>query len=100
MVGVDFSDPTAAGALTQCSENLANGPLDFAAWPRLQELVEGLLLAYSECVRSHGVPAFPDPVPSFGGVGGPFDLEEIPFDDPDLEAAVDICGARLSEPTD
>lgn len=97
MVGVDFSDPASVTALAACSDHLVEGALDLSVWPALQESVLDLLSEFSECVRSHGVLTFPDPVRSFTGVGGPFPLEEIPFDDPGLEEAVDVCGSRLVE---
>lgn len=97
MAGVDFGDPAAVDALTECSDLLANGALDLSVWPQLQAQVQQTLEMFSECVRSHGVLTFPDPVRPFLGVGGPFPLEQIPFDDPDLESAVDICGSRVLE---
>lgn len=96
MVGVDFSDTESVQALTDCSESLLGGALDLSVWPRLQENVQELLSEFSECVRAQGVLGFPDPVRSFTGVGGPYPLEEIPFDDPGLESAVELCGSRLA----
>lgn len=94
---VDFADPDAIMALSECSELLARGALDLSIWPRLQEQVQRVLEDFSECVRSHGVINFPDPVRLFGGVGGPYPLDEIPFDNPDLESAVDLCSSRMME---
>jgi len=94
---IDFTDPDAITALGDCSELMANGALDLTIWPRLQQEVQKVLEQFSECVRSHGVVNFPDPLRLFGGVGGPYALDEIPFDDPDLEAAVDICSSRIAE---
>ena len=93
---VDFADPDAIEALGACSELLAGGALDLSIWPRLQQEVQKTLEEFSACVRSHGVANFPDPVRLFGGVGGPYPLDEIPFDNPDLESAVDICSSRLA----
>lgn len=97
LVDVDFSNRAAAEALTSCSDHLASGALDLSAWPGLQGEVQANLSQFSECVRSHGVEGFPDPVRAFSGVGGPFLLDEIPFADPDLETAVSTCRARLLE---
>lgn len=94
---VDFTDADAVVALGDCSELLAEGALDLTIWPRLQQEVQQVLSDFSECVRSHGVVNFPDPVRLFGGVGGPYALEEIPFDDPDLAEAVEICSSRIAE---
>lgn len=97
LADVDFSDSAATEALTMCAELLAAGALDLSVWPELQDEVQAKLSEFSECVRSHGVEAFPDPVRSFTGVGGPFALDEIPYDDPDLEAAVATCRSRLTQ---
>jgi hypothetical protein len=94
---VDFANPDAIAALGDCSELLAEGALDLSIWPQLQEEVQQVLEGFSECVRSHGVVNFPDPVRLFGGVGGPYALDEIPFDDTDLESAVEICSSRITE---
>ena len=94
---VDFTDPDAIAALGDCSELLAEGALDLTIWPNLQGEVQEVLEGFSECVRSHGVVNFPDPVRLFGGVGGPYRLDEIPFGDPALEGAVEICSSRIAE---
>lgn len=92
---VDFSDPESLEALTTCAGHLSTGALDLRDTPELWEDVGRLLAEFSECVRSRGVPTFPDPVPAFAGVGAPFRDVEIPYDDPDLGAAVDVCAERL-----
>ena len=97
LVGVDFGDPGAIESLTECSDLLNDGALDLTIWPQLQETVQAALESFSECVRTHGVLTFPDPVSPFVGIGGPYPLEEIPFEDPDLEAAVAICVERVAE---
>lgn len=94
---VDFTDSDAVAALSECAELLAEGALDLSIWPRLQEGVQTALEEFSQCVRSRGVANFPDPVRLFGGVGGPYPLDEIPFGDPDLDSAVDTCRSRLAE---
>lgn len=96
MAEIDFSDPVATAALATCAEHLAGGPLELSVWPALQEQMQSALTEFSLCVRSQGVVGFPDPVRSFSGVGGPYPLQEIPFEDPDLEMAVEICGSRLA----
>lgn len=97
LVGVDFGDVSAIESLTECSDLLNDGALDLTIWPQLQETVQVTLESFSECVRAHGVLTFPDPVSPFVGVGGPYPLEEIPFEDPDLEGAVAICAERVVE---
>ncbi len=96
-IGVDFGDEAAVQSLTDCSEFLTAGLLDLSTWPQLQEQVQFTLESFSDCVRAHGVLTFPDPVSPFVGIGGPYSLEEIPFEDPDLEGAVTICAERVVE---
>lgn len=97
LIGIDFGDESAVQGLTTCSEYLTAGVLDLSIWPQLQEQVQLTLESFSDCVRTHGVLTFPDPVSPFLGIGGPYSLEEIPFEDPDLEAAVAVCSDRVVE---
>lgn len=97
LTDIDFSSVSAVDALTRCSDSMVAGSLALDTWPDLEDRVQALLAGFSECVRAHGVIEFPDPVRAFTGVGGPYPLEEIPFDDPDLGAAVDICEERLTQ---
>ncbi len=95
--GADFADAGAVQAMTDCAELLTGGALDLSTWPQLQQQVQLTLESFSECVRSHGVITFPDPVNPFFGVGGPYPLEESPCEAVDLEAAVAVCSARVAE---
>lgn len=95
MRDVDLSDEDTIQALTRCAPNLSSGALDMSDTPVLAENVNGLLADFSECLRDHGVEEFPDPIPGFNGVGGPYPLADIPYDDPDLAEAVDLCEERL-----
>lgn len=92
---VDFGDPSEIAILSSCSSHLADGALSLEAEPELQQQVQESLAAFTECIRSQGVTDFPDPVPVFGGTGPGFPPDEVPFDDPDLEAATAICLGRL-----
>lgn len=92
---VDFSDPDSVETLTTCAGHLSTGALDLSDTPELWDGVGRLLADFSACVRSHGVPEFPDPVPAFTGVGPPFRDVDIPYDDPDLGTAVEACAERL-----
>ena len=94
---VDFADRGSVVALSECAGLLSDGALDLSVWPNLREMVQASLEAFSECVRSHGVLTFPDPVRLFSGVGGPYPLEEIPYDAPGLGAAIEVCAERLVE---
>lgn len=96
MLGVDLADPDTSAAVASCSEILSTGALDLTNSPLIGSGVVGLLSEFSECVRSHGVPDFPDPLPGFTGIGGPYPVAEIPYSDPDLESAIDECRGRVS----
>jgi len=95
LVDIDFSDPVAVDALTACSEHLATGALYLGETPILQASVISLLTEFSDCIRSRGVSDFPDPIPGYNGIGGPYPLEEIPFATPELGKAVEDCRERL-----
>ena len=95
MRDVDFTDPETVDALTRCASNLSTGALDLTDSPVLRGQVNDLLADFSDCVRRHGVDGFPDPVPGFTGVGGPYPLAEIPYDDPDLGDAIAVCRERI-----
>lgn len=95
MRDLDFSDPATVAGLTECSKYLVTGALDLRDSPVLLDEMGRLLVEFAECVRFHGVPDFPDPIETFAGVGAPFRDTEIPYDDPDLESAVDVCSERL-----
>jgi hypothetical protein len=95
MRDIDFFDPSSAAALTKCAEHLAIGPLDLSGDPILRERMNVLLGEFSNCMRDHGVPDFPDPIPGFSGIGSPYPPAEIPYSDPKLESAVEGCAERL-----
>ncbi len=95
MPEVDFSDPGQVEAFSECALHLSSGALDLGSEPVLADLVMSNLNGFSECVRDHGVPGFPDPVAGFRGLGPPYALDEIPLDDPDLGSAASICSERL-----
>lgn len=96
MIGVDLANPDSAAVVAGCSEHLSKGALDLSNSPLIGDGVNRTLTEFSDCVRSRGVPKFPDPLPGFTGIGGPYPVAEIPFSDPDLEAAIDECRSRLS----
>lgn len=96
MRDIDFSDPDSVSALSVCSSHLGTGALESTQTPILQSAVVDLLVEFSDCVRSRGVPEFPDPIPGYHGIGGPYPLAEIPYADPDLPDAVDACMSRLA----
>jgi len=96
MRDIDFSDPVSVDALTACSEHLEGGALELTDTPILREAVVDSLERFSACVRSRGVADFPDPIPDYNGIGGPYPVAEIPYADPDLVDAVVVCNTRLA----
>jgi hypothetical protein len=49
-------------------------------------------LAYSQCMRANGVPRFPDPSTSGGGVG--FDLSQSILSSPQFSSAKQACQSQ------
>ncbi len=88
---LDYTDPATVDAVSACAGILSEGALDLGFDESFREAVVEQLAAFSRCVRARGVDAFPDPVPGFIGIGSPYPVAEIPYDDPDLSAAVEAC---------
>lgn len=88
---LDYSDPATVEALSACAGILSEGALDLGFDEDFRQAVVDQLAAFSRCVRARGVDAFPDPVPGFIGIGSPYPVAEIPYDDADLPAAVEAC---------
>lgn len=97
LADVDLTDPTNSELVATCSSVLSFGALDLSDTPLLRSQVVEILAAFSVCVRSQGVDGFPDPVPGFNGIGGPYPLAEIPYGDPDFQTALTICRERAAE---
>lgn len=89
--GLDLSDRQVLDALESCGHHLSSGSLDLRVDPELARLVRETLREFAECVRLEGVADYPDPIPGFDGVGSPFPVEDIPWSEPDLTAAVENC---------
>jgi hypothetical protein len=92
--GTVIAGPAIANAQTACRVYLPpSGPP-----PTLPESKKLQLLAYSRCMRSHGVPNLPDPVFSAGGGGGGFKVEAGPGlnqASPAIQQAAKACGLLL-----
>lgn len=88
---LDYSEPATVEAVSACAGILSEGALDLGFDESFREAVVEQLAAFSRCARARGVDAFPDPVPGFIGIGSPYPVAEIPYDDPDLPAAVEAC---------
>ncbi len=94
MRGVDMGSSETVDALDACSMHLVTGALAMGD-SAVREAVIGALAAFAECMRHRGVPDFPDPVAGFHGVGFPFPVNEVPFEDPDLADAIAACRERI-----
>jgi hypothetical protein len=64
--GLDPNSPKFRAAQQACQKELPNGGRPTAA--QIAKMQRGAL-AFSACMRKHGVPDFPDPTFSGGGVG-------------------------------
>ncbi len=95
---IDFSDPANVSALAECRDPLAGGALDLSLTPGLRNEVMERLEAFASCVRARGVEGFPDPISNYDGTGSPFSVDLIPYGDPELSVAVEVCRTRLVRP--
>jgi hypothetical protein len=88
--GVSVSSPAFQSAMQTCRSKLPNGgrPQPPSAGQRAQ------MFAFSRCMRSHGVPGFPDPTFSAnGGVGISFSRSSgIDPSSPAFQSAQKACG--------
>ncbi|HLV90010.1 MAG: hypothetical protein J5I28_01540 [Acidimicrobiales bacterium] len=96
MRDVPMDHPDTVMALDACSEHLVAGPLFLGESP-VRDEVMAKLVEFAACMRSRGVPDFPEPVAGFHGVGYPFPPDEIPYEDPDLVVAIAVCRKRIVE---
>lgn len=94
MRDVDLAASETVDALDACSLHLVTGALVMGD-SAVREAVIARLGEFAECMRDRGVAAFPDPVAGFHGIGFPFPVNEIPFEDPDLATAVEACRVRI-----
>ena len=84
-------------ALAACAAVIVtNGALELSSNPELADAVRSQLLAFSTCMRSQGVEAFPDPPEGFDGTTAPFPLELIPTGDAELATAAEGCALSVS----
>jgi len=81
----DLNSPQFAAAEAACASLRAAGT---ALSPAQQAQHQAALVKYANCMRAHGVPAFPDP-----GTSGTFDLGGINADSPQVEAADKACSS-------
>jgi hypothetical protein len=89
--GVEVNGPAFRSAMTACRSYLPNGGHPTAAQTAK---AKAQALAMSRCMRSHGVPNFPDPqFPSGGGAGIRLNGSGINPNSPAFQAAQKACGS-------
>lgn len=92
----DVATPQFRDALSRCGPGLvAAGLLSLAGDEDLSTVLIDELRQFTACMRREGVEAFPAPLPGFEGTGPAFDPAAVPFDDPELPDALDVCRAAL-----
>jgi hypothetical protein len=91
--GIDVSSPQFKNAQQACKKLLPNKPVN--GQEQAKQLQEAL--KYAACIRSHGVPNFPDPkVSSDGGIEtGPGPNSSIDPESPQAKAADKACRQLL-----
>jgi hypothetical protein len=94
--GVDPTSPTFREAQQACRKLLPNGAKGGAASPSEQARMLIAALKFSQCMRTHGVPSFPDPSAS-GGVKMEKDSGIVPSS-PQFRAAQKTCQSNLPRP--
>jgi hypothetical protein len=85
-IGVDVNSPRFKGAARACQKLLPNGGRPTAA-QQAQE--QQAMLQYAQCMRSHGVPKFPDPKP--GGALAIGKKVGVDPNSPQFKAAQQTC---------
>lgn len=88
---LDLDDPATAEAMAVCSLGLGTGALDSSDDELMSDLVLDQLRAFSQCVRDRGISDFPDPEPTFSGIGSPYSIAEIPYSNPALAEVLASC---------
>jgi hypothetical protein len=91
--GVAVNGPAFKSAMTTCRKYLPNGgnPPSGAASPARQKAA----LEFAACMRNHGVPNFPDPKVTAGGVM--ISAAGLDPNSPAFKAAQQACGALMQK---
>lgn len=91
--GVDPNSPQFQAAQRACRKYLPNGGNPPS--PAEQARMQAQALQFSACMRSHGVPTFPDPQFSQGSVGIKIDKDSVNPNSPQFQAAQKACEKYL-----
>jgi hypothetical protein len=88
--GINFSGPAFETAAAACKRYLPGGQ---GGPPSLTAAEKQQLLAMAQCMRTHGVPSFPDP--SFSGsIAGKHLPSQIDPQSPAFQHAISVCGHK------
>ena len=92
--GVSVNGPAFQSAMTACRSKLPNG-----GHPKpLSEAQRNKMLAFSQCMRAHGLTGFPDPTFSDNGVGIRLGSKAgIDPNSPAFQSAQKACGGGLGK---
>jgi hypothetical protein len=85
-------DPKFKSAMHACSKLLPNGGAPVNQ-PTVSPQEQGQYLKAAACIRAHGIPSFPDPTFSGGGVH--IDHQGLNESSPRFKAAVQACEALI-----
>ncbi len=83
---IDANSPNYASASSVCKKLIPNGGPPSAAQ---MQAAEAAALKHSQCMRAHGVPNFPDPSVSHGGIT--VELPRSDLNSPAFQSATKTC---------
>jgi hypothetical protein len=90
--GIDLQAPTVQAALQACKQYTATQSVN----PAQNAAQNAQALQFAQCMRSHGVPNYPDPSSATGAGTGAVHLNlqgpGIDFGSPTVQAAITACG--------
>jgi hypothetical protein len=99
LAGIDTTSPEFTEAFVSCVGILTDaGAVSLSTDPELLGVIRDQLRDFSACMRSNGLPQFPDPNPNFDGSGSPYPLSAINPSDPNLSDALEVCQDLLAFP--
>ncbi|HEY2505714.1 MAG TPA: hypothetical protein VGI58_04305 [Streptosporangiaceae bacterium] len=90
-------EPNSISSQEETANQICNHLLDVGTQlsPAQMQHALGQLVKYAQCMRAHGIPDFPDPHTTSGGIGVPsgigFDLSSIDVKSPQFGAASQAC---------
>jgi hypothetical protein len=90
VAGIDKNSPTFQAAARACRSLRPR----LLAPPAQQAQLQAQMLAFAQCMRSHGVPAFPDPQVGNGATHGVID-SQIDSNSPIVKAAIAACRSKF-----